>query len=63
MKRQYQSFKPDTGVSGAPDRFVSDTAGTERGVPAEGGKAQASQTGRQGPFDPPRYWEFFPGTD
>lgn len=62
MKRQYQSFKPDTGVSGAPDRFVSDTAGSERGVPAGESEAQPRQM-EQGPYDPPRYWQFFPGTD
>ena len=62
MKRHYQSFKPETGGSAAPDRFTSDSAGAGRGVPSEGSRTPAGQA-EQGPFDPPRYWEFFPGTD
>jgi hypothetical protein len=62
MKRHYQSFKSDTGGSPSPDRFTSDSAGAGRGVPSEGARAPAGQA-EQGPFDPPRYWEFFPGTD
>ncbi len=62
MKRPYLSFKPDTGVNGAPNRFVSDSGGAERGVPVEGSDTDGRQM-EQGPFDPPRYWQFFPGTD
>lgn len=61
MKRHYQSFKPEAGGSASPDRFPSDSAGTGRGAPSEGTRAPGQA--EQGPFDPPRYWEFFPGTD
>lgn len=63
MKKHYQSFKPDTGGFGSPDRFASDSAGAGRGVPAESGRKAAGQAEQQAPYDPPRYWEFFPGTD
>jgi hypothetical protein len=41
---------------------MSDSAGVDRGIPSEGTRASAIQA-EQGPFDPLRYWEFFPGTD
>jgi hypothetical protein len=62
MKKNYQSFKLDTGGCGSQDRFATDTGGAGRGVPAEGGRKSAGQA-EQAPYDPPRYWEFFPGTD
>jgi hypothetical protein len=62
MKRYYQSFTFDSATCSAPDRFMSDSAGTGRGVPSEGERSPASRSGQE-PFDPPRYWEFFPGTD
>jgi hypothetical protein len=66
MSRHYQSFKLDSGTArspgGSPDSFSSDSAGAGRGIPADGSRAPAGQK-EQGPFDPPRYWEFFPGTD
>lgn len=62
MKRYYQTLNPETGACGSTDRFTSDSAGTGRGIPSEGARASAAQA-EQGPFDPHRYWEFFPGTD
>lgn len=62
MKRYYQNLQPETGTYGSTDRFMSDSAGVGRGIPSEGTRASAIQA-EQGPFDPLRYWEFFPGTD
>ena len=62
VKRYYQNLKPETGPCGSTERFTSDSAGAGRGVPSEGARVAAAQA-EQGPFDPLRYWEFFPGTD
>jgi hypothetical protein len=63
MKRYYQNFKPETGAGGSTDRFTSDlSVSAGRGGDSESGQASAAQA-EQGPFDPLRYWEFFPGTD
>ena len=62
MKRYYQNLKPETSSYGSTERFTSDSSGAGRGVPSEGARASVVQA-EQGPFDPLRYWEFFPGTD
>lgn len=62
VKRYYQNLKPETGACGSTDRFTSDSTGAGRGVPSEGARATTAQA-EQGPFDPLRYWDFFPGTD
>lgn len=61
MQKYYKATAMDARSSGPSERFVSDSSGAERGVPNQ---APITRRARQtDPFDPPKYWDYFPGTD
>lgn len=62
MIRYYQEAIPSGRTIDSSERFLSDAAGAGRGVPTEAVIARRPRFG-EAPFDPSKYWDYFPGTD